>query len=82
MAITLLRTAGYSYHDIVFGNIILMSRLDTGQGTIDPYDWGNRTLGTSHNFIKENFDGLKNGDVIDVEFILGESMVKKISQNI
>ncbi len=48
----------------------------------DCYDWGRdmRTKGNAHNFISENWHKLKDGDVIDVEFILGETPEKKISE--
>lgn len=47
----------------------------------DPYDWGDsRTHAVAHNFIISNWSTLKDGDVIDVEFILGETTVEKVSE--
>lgn len=47
----------------------------------DPYDWKDRrSKGHAHNYITEHWDELKDGDVIDVQFILGEKPTKKISE--
>lgn len=46
----------------------------------DPFDWNERTKNTAHQFIESNWDQLSDGDVIDVEFILGESTTKKASE--
>lgn len=44
----------------------------------DPYSWS-RTLREAHKFIQENFDNITAGQVVDVEYILGESKQPKIS---
>lgn len=36
------------------------------------YDWNDRTMENAHRYIEENFDELVSGQVIDVEYILGE----------
>ena len=41
---------------------------------VDPYDWGDRTFKTAHLYIEEHWEELKSGDLIDVRFILGESI--------
>lgn len=47
----------------------------------DPYDWKDRrTKGTAHNYIAEHWHELNDGDVIDVEYILGESAAPKVSE--
>lgn len=38
----------------------------------DEWPDNSRTMRTAHKYIEENFDSIQNGDVIDVEFILGE----------
>jgi hypothetical protein len=53
-----------------------------GKASADPYFWGDRTFAVAHNYIYENFNDLNDGDVIDVEFILGETKEKKISERI
>ena len=35
---------------------------------------------TAHLYIEKNFDALKDGDVVDVQFILGESDKPKTSE--
>lgn len=73
----LLRRAGYAD-----SKQILLVRIAGGSGlsTCDPYDWGNRTMTTAHEYIRKNFDTLEDGDVIDVEYILGETTKKKRSE--
>ena len=46
----------------------------------DPYGWGGRTYPVAHNYIYENWEDLRDGDVVDVQFILGETTVKKVSE--
>ena len=46
----------------------------------DPYSWKGRTMGTAHLYIIEHWDELKDGDVVDVEFILGERPTPKVSE--
>jgi hypothetical protein len=48
----------------------------------DPYGWGGRTYPVAHNYIIEHWPALEDGDVIDVEFILGETAAKKISERL
>jgi hypothetical protein len=48
----------------------------------DPFAWGGRTFPVAHRYIIEHWDELKNGDVIDVEFILGETTTKKVSERV
>ena len=60
---------------------VLMTRLEAcGWATSDPYAWGGRTFPAAHNFIIDHWNELSDGDVVDVEFILGESLVKKVSE--
>lgn len=47
----------------------------------DPYDWRDaRTKRTAHLYIAEHWGELKDGDVIDVQFILGERPEPKTSE--
>lgn len=47
----------------------------------DPNRWSDagfrRTLKFAHEYIRDHWDTLTSGDVVDVEFILGESMKPK-----
>lgn len=60
---------------------ILLARVN-GDGTAsnDPYAWGGRTFPVAHNYIIEHWRELKSGDVVDVEFILGERDAPKVSE--
>lgn len=46
----------------------------------DPYDWGDRTRKVAHDHIQKNWLTLRDGDVVDVEYILGESEAPKASE--
>ena len=46
----------------------------------DPYYWGGRTFPVAHNWIIEHWEELSDGDVVDVEFILGERALPKASE--
>ena len=46
----------------------------------DPYYWGGRTYPVAHNYIIEHWYELKDGDVIDVQHILGETSERKKSE--
>lgn len=61
---------------------VILTRLDgSGQATNDPYAWGDgRTWPVAHKFIIEHWAELRDGDVVDVEFILGERKTPKVSE--
>src|SRR5258708_5758285 len=63
---------------------ISMTRLDAGGGACwnDPYGWNcsGRTFPIAHNYIINHWTELFDGDVVDVEFILGEALTKKLSE--
>jgi len=68
---------------------ILLTRLDgEGVATNDPYNWphngpygvGERTYPVAHDWIIKHWAELSDGDVVDVEFILGETKAAKISE--
>lgn len=46
----------------------------------DPYYWGGRTRPVAHDYIIKNWATLKDGDVVDVQFILGETKAPKVSE--
>lgn len=57
------------------------------RATYSPVNWavlglGGRTMETAHKWIIQNFSGLQDGDVVDVEFILGETSTKKVSERL
>lgn len=63
-------------------NVILTSLDGNGKATNDPCEWGGRTWPVAHRFIIEHWASLKDGDVVDVEFILGERTEPKVSERI
>lgn len=76
----LLRRAGYApdSHCVMFGNLSQSGN----PACYDPYDWLDRTMRTAHGYIEKHWKELKDGDVIDVEFILGETPEPKESERV
>ena len=80
----LLRRAGYNFDQ----PSILLCRMEASgvdrNATYDAYAWGSsaRTMTAAHLYIEQNFDELETGDVIDVEFILGETTQMKVSERL
>ena len=76
----LARRSGYGERLILFG------RLGGGTFRFDPNDWSchesPRTFPVAHDYIAENWNTLVSGDVIDVEYILGETTEKKLSEEL
>jgi hypothetical protein len=76
----LLRQAGYGIR-----RDILLGSLNKGLLTYNAFDWvecGSRTMHQAHLWIIKNWDHLNSGDVVDVEYILGETNTKKIPQQL
>lgn len=46
----------------------------------DPHYWPGRTFPVAHQYIIEHWADLKDGDVVDVQFILGETKAPKVSE--
>jgi hypothetical protein len=75
----LLRRDGYR-GDITEPCIIMIAAQCRGVA-YDPYDWAEaRTHRVAHDWIAKHWGELRDGDVVDVEFILGESGTHKISE--
>ena len=63
------------------GSGVVLIRLDSGEGKSDPYEWtGSRTMTPAHEWCCNHFDEIADGDVVDVEFILGETTRPKLSE--
>jgi hypothetical protein len=76
----LLREAGFEApHEYV-----LLCKITGGGGhmkaTTDPFDWCDRTYFTVHKYLLEHFDEVRPGQVLDVEYILGEKPTPKQSE--
>jgi hypothetical protein len=75
----LLRVAGYAADEFY----VIVTKLAGGEvsAAYDPHDWPghSRTMMEAHKFIRQHFAALAEGQVIDVEFILGETKAPKRS---
>ena len=73
----LIRRAGYDYHH----PMVLFGRLDgSGKHYCDPRDWGDRTFATAHLYVYELWNDITSGDVVDVQYILKETLTPKVSE--
>src|SRR6516165_9655205 len=75
----LLRRDGYSGE--ANERCIIMIDVQCRGVAYDPYDWvgRGRTHKHAHLYIEKHWAALADGDVIDVEFILGETLTPKTS---
>jgi len=77
----LLGRCGYSVDDIREGRFVLFAHAaGSGKMHYDPHMWGDRTYLTAHKYVSEQFDNLIEGAVIDVQFILGETLAPEQSE--
>lgn len=78
----LLRRDGYSGSELE--HCIIVVRNQCLGCSYDPYNWPNdtRTMTQAHGYIERHWGELRNGDVIDVEYITGESATQKISERL
>lgn len=75
----LMRRVGYPCDGVP--NVILTHlTANGGPAWNDPYGWSGRTYPVAHNYIIEHWHELDDGDVIDVQFILGETAAPKRSE--
>jgi len=79
----LLMTAGFGNSVVEQKEYVLFGGINGGAKDIltNPYKQHSRTMYTAHIYVQKNFDELKNGQVIDVEFILGETGKPKTTEN-
>lgn len=80
----LLRRAGYGSEQILglmeSEPYIILTKLDGVTAQYDPYSWTGRTMSIAHQYIIKYWDTIKSGDVIDVQFLLGETTEPKQSE--
>jgi len=76
----LLRRAGYA----VGQNLVLVVKLygNGERADCSPESWRSRTMMVAHQYIATNWDTLRSGDVVDVEFILGLTAEPKESERV
>lgn len=82
----LIAMAGYGLQPKKQSEYILMGKLNELNFQDSPFGHPGfpivRTMGMAHQHVQKNWDELKSGDVIDVEFIMGETTEKKESQRL
>ena len=78
----LLARAGFGIRPQEQTRFVVLLRLTGNMNTYDPVAWNCRTMTTAHTYIRDNFLNLESGQVIDVEFILGETKQPKESERI
>jgi hypothetical protein len=79
----LLARSGYGRTSEEHQDYVLMTGVVGGSGEVkcSPFDWvGNRTRKVCHQHIIEHWDELESGQVVDYEFITGESAAPKRSE--
>ena len=73
----LLARCGYGRQPSEF---VLLARLNADtELRYDPERWGGRTMPAAHQYILDHWDELQTGDVVDVQYILGEAKTPKKS---
>ena len=70
----LLRRAGFE------NPLVILIHLVDSKCHWDPYDWNNRTMCQAHQWLEQNWECFVDGEVVDVEFILGETKKAKVSE--
>lgn len=76
----LLSRSGFGKVPEVQGAYILYYGLEGGPIEYDPAAQINRTRSFSHRYILDHWGELNSGDVIDVEWIMGRTSHKKVSE--
>lgn len=83
LAIAVSGADGYLARRAGFGErCIQLVWISQGLTAYDPYDWTSSTLRVAHRYILEHWDELKDGDVVDVEFVTGKSVSPKRSEQV
>lgn len=74
--------SGYGRETKSQESYILLTRLTDCQTSFDPNAWGNRTMSTAHRWIGSHWKEIENGQVVDVEYILGETDHPKVTERL
>jgi hypothetical protein len=73
----LLASVGFGPTPYEQSGYVFIVRAADARAQWDPYAWGDRTMAVAHHHVLENWDHYSLTDVVDVEFILGETAAKK-----
>lgn len=74
----LLRRDGYVAHE--YESCVILIKPQCRGVAHDPFRWNDRTMRTAHQYVEKHWDELSDGDVVDVEFVLGEREAPKASE--
>lgn len=59
-------------------DFVIVTRIGSLESQYNPFDWGmTRTMQVAHKYIREEWENIKNLDVIDVEHIMGRRSTVK-----
>ena len=80
----LLARAGYGRTEKIQEQYVLFTCIlpDYEKITYDSMHWGDRTFQVAHSYIESHWSNLVNGQVVDVQHILGETDTIKISERL
>lgn len=80
----LLRRCGFIRNDTAVLLVRMTASGEAGAASYDRFDWpgSSRTMTEAHKWIRERWDEIKSGDVVDVQFILGETTIPKQSERL
>ena len=73
----ILRHAGYGERP---GDYVILMGAHDCEAAYNPMDQRGRTRQVAHIWIKEHFDEIKDGEVVDVQYLLNEKPTKKASE--
>lgn len=77
----LLARAGFGVSMLDQEKYIILIHLTSMRCEYDPMKWGNRTMENAHRHIIEmGLDNFLHGEVVDVQYILGETDGPKVSE--
>lgn len=76
----ILASAGYGRLPSEQAEYVVLLDAHYWNGSYNPYSQRSTTHHHAHLWIREHFDELKDGDVVDVEFILGKRTAPKNSE--
>lgn len=81
LAIEISGADGYLARRAGFGErCVELIHLASQRCAYDPYEWNNRTMQAAHLYLIKEWDAICDGQVVDVQFILGETLAPKWSE--
>lgn len=76
----LLSKSGYGFSRDSQSCYVLLCQLQGNRCNYDPYSWDSATYSVAHAYIREHFDDMLPGAVVDVEYVRGERSAPRISE--